>query len=45
MAYFQAVDMISFGPTLVDVHTPDEYMDIASVKRSWNYLLEVLRNI
>ena len=39
------VDMISFGPTLVDVHTPDEYMDIASVKRSWNYLLEVLRNI
>jgi len=39
------VDMISFGPTLVDVHTPDEYMDVASVKRSWNYLLEVLRNI
>ncbi len=39
------VDMISFGPTLVDVHTPNEYMDVASVKRSWNYLLEVLRNI
>lgn len=39
------VDMISFGPTLVDVHTPDEYMDVASVKRSWNYLLEVLKNI
>ena len=25
------VDMISFGPTLESVHTPDECMDVASV--------------
>lgn len=39
------VDMISFGPTLTDVHTPDERMDVASVKRSWDYLLEALKNM
>ncbi|KRQ87690.1 Cytosol non-specific dipeptidase [Caloramator mitchellensis] len=35
-------DMISFGPNLFDVHTPDEHMSISSVQRMWNYLLKVL---
>lgn len=35
-------DMISFGPNLYDVHTPDEHMSISSVQRMWNYLLKVL---
>ena len=39
------LDMISFGPTLVNVHTPDEYMDVASVKRTWEYLLNILKNM
>ncbi len=39
------MDMISFGPNLYDVHTPDEHLSIASVERMWNYLLEVLKNI
>ncbi|MDE6566727.1 MAG: aminoacyl-histidine dipeptidase [Lachnospiraceae bacterium] len=39
------VDMISFGPTLLNVHTPQESMDVASVQRSWQYLLKVLENL
>ena len=39
------VDMISFGPTLESVHTPDECMDVASVERTWEYLLEILKSL
>lgn len=39
------VDMISFGPTLESVHTPDECMDVASVERTWEYLLEILKEM
>ncbi|MEG0291319.1 MAG: aminoacyl-histidine dipeptidase [Anaerovoracaceae bacterium] len=37
------LDCISIGPDLRDVHTPDESMDIASVKRVWEFLVEVLK--
>jgi len=39
------IDMVSFGPTLSDVHTPKESMDVASVRRSWKYLINVLENL
>lgn len=39
------LDMISFGPNLYDVHTPQEHMSISSVKNIWEYLLEVLKEI
>jgi len=39
------VDMISFGPNMYDVHTPDERLDISSTKRTWEFFLEVLKNI
>lgn len=39
------MDMVSFGPTLSHVHTPKESMDVASVQRSWKYLLKVLENL
>ena len=42
---FGEIDMISFGPNLYDVHTPDEHMSISSVKNTWDYLLEVLKTI
>ncbi|WP_163191684.1 aminoacyl-histidine dipeptidase [Clostridium thermarum] len=42
---FPDIDMISFGPNLYDVHTPDERMSISSVQRSWEYLLNVLKNL
>jgi len=38
-------DMISFGPNLYDVHTPNEHMSISSVQRMWKYLLKVLESI
>ena len=39
------LDMISFGPNLSDVHTPEEHMSITSVKNTWDYLLKVLEAI
>lgn len=39
------LDMISFGPNLYDVHTPNEHMSIKSVQSIWKYLLEVLKEI
>lgn len=35
-------DMVSFGPNLENVHTPDERMEISSVRRCREYLLRVL---
>ncbi|MDO4312760.1 MAG: aminoacyl-histidine dipeptidase [Eubacteriales bacterium] len=37
------LDCVSFGPDLLDVHSVKERMNIASVERSYNYLLEVLK--
>jgi dipeptidase D len=42
---FKDIDMISFGPDMFDVHTPDEKLSISSTERSWNFLLEVLKDI
>jgi len=42
---FKEIDMISFGPNLYDVHTPDEHMSISSVKNTFDYLLEVLKTL
>ncbi len=39
------LDCISFGPDLKNIHTPNESMDVASVKRTWEYLLEILRRL
>lgn len=38
-------DMVSIGPDLENVHTPDERMNVASVERTWNYLLSVLKKL
>ena len=39
------LDMISFGPDIFDVHTPNEHMSISSVERCYKYLLEILKEI
>lgn len=36
------LDMISFGPTLRDVHTPKESMHIPAVDKCWNHLRRIL---
>lgn len=42
---YPALDMISFGPTLQGVHSPDERMLIPTVEKFWNHLLDVLKHI
>ncbi|MDR1331367.1 MAG: aminoacyl-histidine dipeptidase [Tannerella sp.] len=39
------LDMISFGPTLRDVHSPSERIRIDTVQLWWTHLLELLKNI
>lgn len=39
------LDMISFGPTMRNPHSPDEMVNIATVQKFWNYTVEVLKNI
>ncbi|HNY44933.1 MAG: aminoacyl-histidine dipeptidase [Bacteroidota bacterium] len=39
------LDMISFGPTLRGVHSPDERIEIKTVKMWYEHLLDVLKNI
>ena len=39
------LDMVSFGPTLRFVHTPEERLHIPTVQMVWDHLLDVLRNI
>lgn len=36
------LDCVSFGPTIHDIHTPKERMEIASVERVWEFLLKLL---
>ena len=42
---YPQLDMISFGPTLRFVHTPDERLHIPTVQMVWDHLLDVLKNI
>lgn len=39
------MDMVSFGPTLRDVHSPGERVDVESVDRWWRHLVDVLENL
>jgi dipeptidase D len=39
------MDMISFGPTIRNPHSPDEMVLISTVQKFWDYLLETLKNI
>lgn len=39
------MDMISFGPTMFGVHSPDEKLQISTVPEFYNQLVNVLKNI
>lgn len=39
------LDMISFGPTLREVHSPGEKIEIPTVALWWKHLLEILKSI
>ncbi len=38
-------DMISFGPTIRFPHSPDEKVNIATVQKFWDFLVETLKQI
>jgi dipeptidase D len=39
------MDMISFGPTMIGVHSPDEKLQISTVPEFYKQLINVLKNI
>ena len=41
---FPGMDMISMGPTLRGVHSPDEKLLIPTVQMVWDHLLAILKN-
>ena len=38
------MDMISFGPTLRGVHSPDERCEIPTVQMFWDFMCDILKN-
>ncbi|MDE6624550.1 MAG: M20/M25/M40 family metallo-hydrolase, partial [Alistipes sp.] len=42
---YPELEMVSFGPTLRGVHSPDERLEIATVPKFWDLLREVLRTL
>ena len=41
----QGLDCVSIGPQMHDIHTSRERLEIASTGRTWDFLLEVLKNL
>ena len=39
------LDCVSFGPNLYDIHTTEERMEVASVQRTWEFILKVLETM
>ena len=42
---YPGLDMVSFGPTIKNPHSPDEMCHIESVEKYWRFMLEVLKRI
>ncbi len=41
----KGLDCVSFGPDIMDIHTPKERLNINSTKRTWEFLIKVLENL
>jgi dipeptidase D len=42
---FPGMDMISMGPTMEAVHSPDEKIYIDTVEKFWKFLVEILKTV
>jgi dipeptidase D len=42
---YSGMDMISFGPTMVDVHSPEERIFVDTVPQFWDFLAALLRAV
>ena len=40
---YEGMDMISFGPTIKDPHSPTEKIHIGSINKVWDFLIELLK--
>ena len=45
VVYNPELDMISVGPTLHDVHTVNETLEIASIEKVWKLLEKILADV
>lgn len=45
LKHLPEVDMISFGPNIRAAHSPDEKVQISSVRKYWGFLMEALEQI
>ncbi len=41
--HYPEMDMVSFGPTILGAHSPDERVSISSVQKYWKLVIEVLK--
>ena len=44
-SHYPKMDMISFGPTILGAHSPDEKASISSTEKFWHFFQEILKNI
>lgn len=44
LSKYPYLDMVSFGPTMRDVHSPAERMEVATVEMFWRHLVAILKN-
>ncbi|MBK8573982.1 MAG: aminoacyl-histidine dipeptidase [Geothrix sp.] len=42
---YTSMEMVSFGPSMWDVHTPDEHVSVPSVGNFWKLLVAVLETV
>lgn len=42
---YPGMEMVSFGPTIMGAHSPEERVNILSVQKFWGYLLDILKEI
>jgi dipeptidase D len=42
---YPGMDMVSFGPTMREVHSPNEHLYIDTVGRFWTFLVTLLKNV
>ena len=43
--HYPEMDMISFGPTILGAHSPQERVSISSVQKFWRFLVAILKQI
>ena len=42
---FPSMDIITFGPSIYDCHSPNERLDLASLDRTYKFLIELVQQL